>query len=784
MYVVKRNGEREALELDQITRRIRGLCFGLNEAFIDPAAVTVSVVRNITTGITTEQLDIETAKVAASMAVQHHDYELLAGRLLVDNMHKNVDESFVRVVERLYAHNLVSKSFYVDAIKCGDELEAIIDHKLDFDYRYFGYLTLENGYLLKIGDRVAERPQHMLMRVALAIHGADDVPSAIETYRMMSRKLFTHASPTMFAAGTLKQQLCSCFLLTVKRDSIEGIYSTLADCATISKYGGGIGVNVHKVRAHGSPIRSTNGTASGVEPMIRVFNNMVRHVDQGGKRKGALAVYIEPWHADIFKVLDLKRNMGAEDCKARDLMYALWVPDLFMKRVAERGMWSLMCPNECPGLDESYGDEFEKLYCDYEARGRYRRQIEALQLHRYIVETQVETGSPYMLYKDHCNRKSNQKNIGIIKCSNLCAEIVQYSDADETAVCNLASIAVNKCVVDGVFDFAQLRKTTGVVVRNLNKIIDINHYPLASAEASNRRHRPIGVGIQGLADAFVMLRLPFESDGARLLNRQIAETLYYAALEASCELAAKDGPYSSYANSPASRGILQYDMWKNAAPTDLWDWDELKRRISMYGLRNSLLIAYMPTATTAQILGNNESFEPFTNNVLLRRVLAGEFQVINRYLIDDLIRLGLYDERMRQTIVAYKGSVQNIDEIPDDIKALYKTVWEMKNKRLLDMAADRAAFIDQSQSLNIFVESPNYSIMSSVHDYGWRLGLKTGMYYLRTKPAADSQPVTVDPRLLREIEEKKRKRTIDYSSCSEIEEKKRKRTIDCSSCSA
>jgi ribonucleoside-diphosphate reductase alpha subunit len=765
LYVVKRDGSRQDVRLDEITHRIRALCFNLDDRYVDPAAVTLKVVKGIKPGVTTEELDVYAAGVAASMAVQHCDYDLLAGRILVDNLHKQVDSSFVRVIIALHKHGLVSNELHADTLQCGTLLDSVIDHSLDFDYRYFGYQTLENGYLLKIDNKVAERPQHMLMRVALAIHGAGDTARVVETYRLMSQKMFTHASPTMFAAGTPAPQLCSCFLLTVRDDSIDGIYATLRDCAAISKYGGGIGLNVHKIRARGSRIKSTNGTASGVEPMVRVYNNMVRHVDQGGKRKGALAIYIEPWHADIYRVLELKRNMGAEDCKARDLMYALWVPDLFMRRVAENGMWSLMCPHDCPGLDDCYGDDFEKLYCRYEAEGRYREQVKALALHRFIVETQVETGTPYMLYKDHCNRKSNQMNVGVIKCSNLCAEIVEYSDSEQTAVCNLASIAVNKCVdvQDLRFDFDRLRIITKVVVRNLNRIIDRNHYPLASAKLSNLRHRPIGVGIQGLADAFIMLRMPYESDEARTLNKQISETIYYGALEASCELAATSGPYSTYDNCPASRGVLQYDMW-GVTPTSLWDWSALKQKIQTHGLRNSLLVAYMPTATTAQILGNNESFEPFTNNVYLRRVLAGEFQVINRHLIHDLVRLGLYDDRMRDTIVGHKGSIQLIDGIPDEIKALYKTVWEMKCKRMIEMAADRGAFIDQSQSFNVFIEKPNYSVMSSVHELGWRLGLKTGMYYLRTKPAADSQPSTVDPALLEQLQRKKQQQ--QQATCS------------------
>ncbi|ACI28864.1 agip163 [Agrotis ipsilon multiple nucleopolyhedrovirus] len=744
LYVVKRDGSHQEVRLDEITALVQSLCYGLNAEYVDPAAVTVKVVKGVRPGVSTEELNAYAADVAASMTYIHYDYALLAGRILVDNLHKRLDSSFSEIIKNLHGHGLVSDDLLRISETHAATLDAAIAHELDFEYKYFGYKTLENGYLLKIDNRVAERPQHMLMRVALGIHG-DDIEDAIETYRMMSQKLFTHASPTLFSAGTRIPQMCSCFLLGVRDDSIDGIYRTLGDCAAISKYGGGIGVNVHQVRARGSKINSTNGTASGLEPMVRVFNNMVRHVDQGGKRKGALAVYIEPWHADIYSVLNLKRNMGAEDCKARDLMYALWVPDLFMRRVNADDMWSLMCPHQCPGLADCYGDEFERLYERYESEGRYRQRVRAQDLHRFIVETQVETGGPYMLFKDACNRKSNQQNLGVIKCSNLCAEIVQYSDAEETAVCNLASIAVNRCVrVDEMtYDFEKLKAITKVVVRNLNKIIDRNHYPIASARRSNEKHRPIGVGIQGLADAFVLLRMPYESEEAAVLNKQIAETIYYGALEASCELAQRDGSYSTFAGSPASRGVLQYDMW-NATPSALWDWQALKDDIRAHGLRNSLLVAYMPTATTAQILGNNESFEPFTSNVYLRRVLAGEFQVVNQYLIDDLIKLNVYTPEIRNAIFAHKGSIQNIEGIPDSVKNLYKTAWEMKAKRMIEMAADRNAFIDQSQSFNLFVAQPTYAVMTSIHNYSWRCGLKTGMYYLRTKPAAHTQQFTVE----------------------------------------
>ncbi|AXS67792.1 rr1 [Cryptophlebia peltastica nucleopolyhedrovirus] len=740
MFVVKRNGRKQPVLMDKITKRLEKLCFGLN---IKAVLVAMEVVNFIYENVTTEELDMQAAKVAANKSYLHNDYALLAGRIMISNLSKKIKSDFSEVIERLYKYKLVTKFLY--DVVCANKkvLNECILYENDYDYKYFGFKTLENGYLFKIDEQTAELPQQMLMRVSLGIHG-DNIEDAIETYKLLSEKKFIHASPTLFAAGTNLPQLSSCFLVSMKEDSIAGIYNTLTTCALISKHGGGIGLNVHEIRARNSPIKATNGTSSGLESMLRVFNNMVRHVDQGGKRKGAMAIYLEPWHADIYDFLNLKRNMGAEDKKARDLLYALWVPDLFMKRVENGEMWSLMCPDACKGLDRIYGKEFEELYSRYESEKKYVKQVNARDLFRFIIETQVETGTPYMLYKDACNGKSNQKNLGTIKCSNLCAEIVQFNSGDETGVCNLASISVNKFVCDNFeYDFKSLKKVTKVIVKNLNKIIDVNFYPVNCARDSNFKHRPIGVGIQGLADTFVMLRLPYESDKAKLLNKQIAETIYYAALEASCELAKTDGPYSSYKGSPASEGLLQYDLW-NVTPTKLWDWKVLKENIKLYGLRNSLLVAYMPTATTAQILGNNESFEPFTNNLYVRRVLAGDFQVVNQYLVDDLLRLNLYNDNMLNKIIANNGSIQAIEGIPADIKELYKTVWEMKQKNLIDMAADRAAFIDQSQSFNVFVANPTYSLMTSIHTYAWKKGLKTGMYYLRTKPAADPIKFTVD----------------------------------------
>ncbi|AKC91630.1 rr1 [Lambdina fiscellaria nucleopolyhedrovirus] len=743
LYVIKRDGTRQNVLLDKITARISHLCENLNQDYIDPVAITLRVVKTIRAGITTEQLNAHAALETANMGHVHDDFSLLAGRILVNNMHKKINGCFSVCTKELQKHGLVSQRHAEIVAANADLLDRSVRHERDYDYRYFAVKTLKNGYLLKINGECAERIQHMLLRVAVGIHG-EDIDAALETYQMMSLKQFTHASPTMFAAGTNAPQLSSCFLLTMREDSIDGIYNTLRDCANISKYGGGIGLNVNDVRANGSRIVSTNGKASGLEPMLRVFNNAVRHVDQGGKRKGAAAIYLEPWHADIYAVLNLRRNMGCEDSKARDLFFGLWVPDLFMRRVHFDAQWSLMCPDRCPLLKNVYGSKFEQLYKQYEHDGAYVRQVKARDLHRAIIECQNETGMPYMLYKDACNAKSNQSNVGTICCSNLCAEIVQYSAPDEVAVCNLASVCLNAFVDrrSNTYDFEQLKNAVQVTVRNLDRIIDVNFYPLEEARVSNMRHRPVGVGVQGLADAFAMLRLPYESQEARMLNIKIAETVYYGALEASCQLARELGTYESYAGSPASRGILQYDMW-NVTPTSLWNWSDLKRKIAQFGLRNSLLVAYMPTATTAQIMGNNESFEPFTNNVYVRRVLAGDFLMLNRHLMRDLIEAGVYDDKMRDAIVEANGSVQNIDAVPQHIKELYKTVWEMKQSTLIGMAADRGAFIDQSQSFNVFVAAPTYALMSSIHYLTWKMGLKTGMYYLRTKPAAEPIKFTV-----------------------------------------
>merc|ERR1719225_1277692 len=660
---------------------------------------------------------------------------------------------------------MIAEQHYKIIMANADRLNSAILYERDFQYQYFGFKTLERSYLLKIDGKCVERPQQMLMRVAVGIHG-EDIDSAIETYNMMSEKLFTHASPTLFNAATPRPQLSSCFLLTMASDSIEGIYDTLKQCALISKSAGGIGLNVHCIRATGAYIAGTNGNSNGLVPMLRVFNNTARYVDQGGnKRPGAFAIYLEPWHADIFDFLDLRKNHGKEEIRARDLFYALWIPDLFMKRVEENGMWSLMCPHQCPGLSDCWGDEFEKLYTQYEKEGRYMKQVKAQKLWYAIIESQIETGTPYMLYKDSCNRKSNQQNLGTIKCSNLCTEIVEYSAPDEVAVCNLASIAVNAFVdkEKRTYDFEQLKRVAKVATKNLNKIIEVNFYPVKEARNSNMRHRPIGIGIQGLADAYILMRLPFESEEACLLNKQIFETIYYGALEASCELAQADGPYSTYQGSPVSQGKLQYDMW-GVTPTDLHDWAALKAKIAKHGIRNSLLLAPMPTASTAQILGNNESVEAYTSNIYTRRVLSGEFQVVNQHLLRDLTELGVWTDDLKNDIVSANGSIQHCASIPDHIKKLYKTVWEISQKNVIQQAADRGAFIDQSQSLNIHIAEPNFGKMSSMHFYGWESGLKTGMYYPRTKPAAQAIQFTVDKNKVKEtLSAKKDKSVLDQA---------------------
>jgi ribonucleoside-diphosphate reductase subunit M1 len=759
MFVVKRDGRKEAVHYDKITSRIEKFCEGLNMEFIDPPAITHKVVRGLYTGVTTVQLDNLAAETAATMTVKHPDYAILAGRIAVSNLHKQTKTKFSEVIKDLYYMTNSKTGLRTQAISDrvfqivqanAERLDAAIDFKRDLEYNYFGYKTLERSYLLKIDDKVVERPQHLLMRVAVGIH-LDDIDAAIETYDLLSGRWFTHASPTLFNAGMPKAQLSSCFLLAMYDDSIDGIFRTLHQCALISKFAGGIGLSVHNIRATGSYIAGTNGTSNGLVPLLRVYNNTARYVDQGGnKRPGAFAIYLEPWHADVFEFLDLKKNTGVEELRARDLFYALWVPDLFMRRVEADADWSLMCPNECPGLYDNYGEKFEELYCKYESEKKYRRQVKARELWFHIIDCQIETGTPYILYKDACNRKSNQQNLGTIRSSNLCTEIVEYTAPDEIAVCNLASIALNRFVdpETRTFDFKQLQKVTSVVTRNLNKIIDINHYPVKEAENSNMRHRPIGIGVQGLADTFILMRYPFDSPEAKQLNKEIFENIYFAACKTSCELAKQFGPYSSYKGSPASENPprLQYDLW-GMSDDDLTlanEWKALKREIQEHGMRNSLLIAPMPTASTAQILGNNESIEPYTSNIYTRRVLSGEFQVVNHHLLKDLIKLGLWDEEMRQRIMRDYGSVQNIPEIPEDLRRLYKTVWEISQKVVIDLAADRGPFIDQSQSMNIHIAKPSRGSITSMHFYGWKAGLKTGMYYLRIKPAANPIQFTLD----------------------------------------
>jgi ribonucleoside-diphosphate reductase alpha chain len=752
MYVIKRDGKQETVKFDKITARIQKLCYGLSPDHVSPALVAQKVVEGVYDGVSTTELDNLAAETAASLTTRHPDFAQLASRIAISNLHKNTKKSFSETMRDLY--NYIDPKTGKPAPLLDTEVMAVIDanadlldstiiYDRDFGYDYFGFKTLEKSYLLRLNGKVVERPQHMIMRVAVGIH-KQDLNSVIETYNLMSERWFTHATPTLFNSGTPKPQLSSCFLLQMQGDSIEGIYNTLKQCAQISQSAGGIGLSIHNIRATGSYIRGTNGTSNGIVPMLRVFNDTARYVDQGGgKRKGSFAVYLEPWHADVFDFLELKKNHGKEENRARDLFYAMWISDLFMKRVKEEGQWSLFCPNEAPGLADCYGAEFEMLYERYENEGRARKTIPARELWTAILESQIETGTPYILYKDACNEKSNQKNLGTIKSSNLCTEIVEYTAPDEVAVCNLASIALPRFVINGHFDHQKLFEITYVVTKNLNRIIDVNYYPVEEARNSNMRHRPIGIGVQGLADAFIMMRYPFESEEARRLNREIHETIYYAAMTASKDLAKVEGTYSTYEGSPVSKGVFQFDMW-GVKPTDRWEWDVLKEEVKKYGVRNSLLLAPMPTASTSQILGNNECFEPYTTNIYNRRVLSGEFIVVNKHLLMDLVRLGLWNNDMKNKIIAAAGSVQAIPEIPQDIKDLYKTVWEIKQRTIIDMAADRGAFICQSQSLNLFIAEPNFAKLTSMHFYAWERGLKTGMYYLRTKPAAQAIKFTVD----------------------------------------
>ena len=753
MLVLKRDGRRESVKFDKITARIEKLCKGLNRDFVEPVKIAQKVIDGLYDGVSTVQLDDLAAEIAASMTTRHPDFAKLAARIAISNLHKVTSGSFSNTMKHMYTYvdaktgenaPLLSSGTYGVIKSNAKKLDEAIDYDRDFNYDYFGYKTLERAYLMRLNGKIVERPQHMLMRVSVGIHG-DDIQAAIETYHLMSEKWFTHATPTLFNAGTPKPQLSSCFLLTMQDDSIDGIYDTLKQCAKISQSAGGIGLSIHNVRATGAYIKGTNGTSNGIIPMLRNFDMTARYVDQGGgKRKGSFAIYLEPWHADIFEFLQLKKNHGKEELRARDLFYAMWISDLFMRRVEENGEWSLFSPDEAKGLEDSYGEAFEKLYEKYEQEGKARRVVKAQDLWFEILESQIETGTPYILYKDHANRKSNQKNLGTIKSSNLCTEIMEYTSKDEVAVCNLASISLSKFVKeDKTFDHDKLYEITKVATRNLNKVIDVNYYPVEEARTSNMRHRPIGLGVQGLADAFVMMRLPFESEEAQRLNSEIFETIYFASMEASMELSQVNGPYQTYKGSPVSKGIFQFDMWGVTPDSGRWDWYELKQKVKKHGVRNSLLVAPMPTASTSQILGNNECFEPFTSNMYVRRVLSGEFIVANKYLMHDLIGLGLWDDSMMNKIKAENGSIQNIAEIPANIKELYKTVWEISQKTIIDMSADRGAYICQSQSLNIHLMNANFGKMTSMHFYAWKKGLKTGMYYLRTKAATDAIKFTV-----------------------------------------
>ena len=756
MYVIKRDGERAIVSFDKILKRIKNTGREANVQ-LNYTALAIKVIDQLYDGITTTQIDELTAEQCASLASTHPDYTTLAGCIVVSNLQKNTSSSFSQVMHDLYHFKdkqgvhcpIVSNDLYEVITKRRDELDAMCDYQRDYLIDYFGFKTLERAYLLQINKKIVERPQHMWLRVAIGIHG-DNMERVKETYDAMSLKYFTHATPTLFNAGTPRPQLSSCFLLAMEDDSINGIYNTLKDCANISKWAGGIGLHIHNVRATGSHIRGTNGTSNGIVPMLRVFNNTAKYVDQGGgKRNGSFAIYLEPWHGDIEMFLQMRKNHGDEELKARDLFYALWIPDLFMERVKSDADWTLMCPDECPGLSNVFGEEFNTLYETYERGNRGRKTMKARQLWFQILDAQMETGTPYLCYKDAANRKTNQKNIGVIKSSNLCTEIMEVSTETETAVCNLASIAlpafVNLTTTPSTFDFEKLHAIVKIVTYNLNRVIDVNYYPTEKTRRSNMRHRPIGIGVQGLADTFIQMGFTFDSDDAKTLNRDIFETIYHASLMQSCELSVKDGPYETFHGSPASHGILQFDMWGVDAPRTRYDWTDLKEKIKANGLRNSLLVAPMPTASTSQILGYNECIEPITSNIYSRRTLAGEFIMTNKYLMKDLLDLGLWNDKVKNNIIANHGSVQHIDAIPKEIRAKYKTVWEIPMKCLIDMAADRGVYICQSQSLNLWMEDPTYSALTSMHFYAWGKGLKTGIYYLRRRGRHQAQQFTIEP---------------------------------------
>jgi len=755
MFVIKRNGEKEIVSFDKILQRIKNTATEANIQ-LNFTSLTMKVIDQLYNNITTTQIDEVTSDQCASLASTHPDYNSLAGRIVVSNHQKNTSSSFSEVVQQLYhfkdkhgkQSSLVSEQLYNFVTKHNEELDTICDYNRDYLIDYFGFKTLERAYLMKINNKIVERPQHMWLRVSIGIHG-ENMEKIKETYYYMSNKYFTHATPTLFNAGTNRPQLSSCFLLAMENDSISGIYNTLGDCANISKWAGGIGLHIHNVRATGSHIRGTNGTSNGIVPMLRVFNHTAKYVDQGGgKRNGSFAIYLEPWHADIEVFLQMRKNHGDEELKARDLFYGLWIPDLFMERVKVDGDWTLMCPDECQGLADVYGDAFKTLYEHYENEGKGRVTMKARKLWFQILDAQMETGTPYLCYKDAANKKSNQANIGIIKSSNLCTEIMEVSTKEESAVCNLASIALPSCIdyntTPPSYDFDKLHHVARVVTHNLNKVIDVNYYPTEKTENSNFKHRPIGIGVQGLADTFIQMNYVFDSFEARELNKTIFETIYHAALTESCSISKLDGPYSSFHGSPASKGILQFDMW-NVEPSNRYDWGELKDNIKMYGLRNSLLLAPMPTASTSQILGYNECIEPITSNIYSRRTLAGEFMLANKYLMKELIDLNLWNERVKNSIIANNGSIQQIDVIPEQIRNKYKTVWELPMKSLIDMAADRGAFICQSQSLNLWLEDPTYNTLTSMHFYAWSKGLKTGIYYLRRRGKHQAQQFTIEP---------------------------------------
>jgi ribonucleoside-diphosphate reductase alpha subunit len=742
MRVIKRSGRIEDMKVDNVTNRIKNLTYGLSEK-CDSSKVAQQVFSSMYDNITAQEIDTLSAEICVGMITSEPDYEILATRIIASNIQKVCPNNFHLAMRKLQRVGVVTD----EVVEVAQQLKEHIKTDRDFEFGYFGLKTLEKSYLQRVDGKLIETPQYMFMRVAIGIHGKD-IPAVLETYDKMSQGFFIHATPTLFNAGTPRPQMSSCFLIAGKDDSIDGIYGTLTECAQISKWAGGIGMHIHNIRGNKSKIRGTNGQSDGIIPMLRVFNATARYVNQAGRRKGSIAVYIEPWHADIMDFLELRLNQGDEEARCRDLFSAMWIPDLFMKRVEEGGNWSLFCPDTAKGLSDVYGKEFDELYTKYEEEGLAHTTIPAADVWKAILRSQTETGTPYMLYKDACNSKSNQKNLGVIKSSNLCTEIIEYTNKDETAVCNLGSIALPKYVnkETKTFDYEKLHEVTKIVTKNLNRVIDRNFYPVETARRSNMKHRPIGLGVQGLADVFILCGLPFDCEESRLMNAHIFETMYHASLEASSELAEVDGSYESFEGSPTSQGILQPDMWEGETKfSGRYDWDAMRERVKTKGLRNSLLMAPMPTASTAQILGNNECFEPYTTNIYLRRTIAGEFVVVNNHLVNDLKKRGLWSKEMKDLMVKAGGSIQNIVDIPDDIKSLYKTVWEISQKCIIDMAADRGHFIDQSQSMNLFMESPTMSKLSSMHMYAWKSGLKTGMYYLRSKAKARPIQFSLEP---------------------------------------